>query len=143
MYSSLLGILMQISPLLLLIGGSCLSSYLLKRKLNPNEAYLNEVKEVKKINRLTFVSSIILCIIFIFILLNRDITLLFIPLAIIEIIRNKYILNDLNTKSENTSTRKYILYDSVFQIIVFILVMIYYFILKTVGYILFINSLNF
>ena len=143
MFISLLIILQKISPLLLLIIASGLVTYLLKRKLNPNEAYLDEIKGMDKINRLTLTNTIIIFIMFFTILFNRKGILLLIPLIIIEIIRNKYILNYLNTKSKNTATRKYILYNLVFQIIVIIVVIIYYFVMEIIGQLLLLNSLNF
>lgn len=116
----LLLVFATISPLLILIGVLYLGRYLLKRKLKPNEEYLDEIKEVKVINRLSFVNSIIIFTVIIIQNFNERITLLLIPVVIIELIRNKYILSYLRTKNESTSTRKYILYDLCFQAIVMI-----------------------
>ncbi|RDY26262.1 hypothetical protein CHL78_014285 [Romboutsia weinsteinii] len=106
-----------------------LGRYLLKRKLNPNKEYLNEIKGIKKIKRLRIIDSISIFILLIIPYSNKRLVLLIIILTITEVIRNKYTLNYLDTKDENTDTRKYILYDFGFQMIVIIVIIIinYYF----------------
>lgn len=112
-----------------LIVVSFLGRYLLKRKLNPNKEYLNEIKGIKKIKRLRTIDSISIFILLIIPYFNERLVLIIIILTITEVIRNKYTLNYLDTKDENTDTRKYILYDFGFQMIVIIVIIIinYYF----------------
>ncbi|MEG0844057.1 MAG: hypothetical protein RSD22_08535 [Romboutsia sp.] len=106
--------------ILILIGVLYLGGYLLKRKVKPDEEYLNEIKEVKVIKRLNFINSIIIFMVIIIQKFNEKATLFLIPVVIIELIRNKYILSYLKTKNESNSTQKYILYNLYFQAIVLI-----------------------
>lgn len=118
-----------LSPLLILIGISYLGRYFLKRKLNPNEDYLDEIKEVKVIKRLGFVNSIVAFVVMVSQNINKKASLLLIPMVAIELIRNKYVLRYLKTKNESNSTQKFVLYELYFQAIVFIVGLGLYFIL--------------
>lgn len=116
-----------IGPLLILIGVNYLARYLLKRKLKPNEVYLEKINEVKVIKRLSFVNSIIVFLVIITQKFKAITTLLLISMVIVELICNKYALSYLKTKNESTSTRKYILSDLCFQFILLIVVLCLYF----------------
>lgn len=123
----LLAVLVLISPLLILIAVIYLGRHLLKRKINPNEVYLNEIKKLKLSKILNFVNVIIVMVVTIIQNFNNRITLLLTSLVVIELIRNKYILSYLKTKDESNSTRKYILYDLYIQVITSIVVLGLYF----------------
>ncbi|MEF9991962.1 MAG: hypothetical protein RRZ84_05075 [Romboutsia sp.] len=116
----ILGLVFFVTVGIILIGVLYLGGYLLKRKVKPDEEYLNEIKEVKVIKRLNFINSIIIFMVIIIQKFNEKATLFLIPVVIIELIRNKYILSYLKTKNESNSTQKYILYNLYFQAIVLI-----------------------
>ncbi|WP_042274506.1 hypothetical protein [Faecalimicrobium dakarense] len=114
--------------ILILAGVAYLGEYLLKRKLNPNEAYLSEIKELEGTDRfkiLNQINSIALFIVFIIPNFHGALVLLLIISVIIEAIRSKYKLDYLSTKIENDDTRKYILYKLWLEYIVFIVALSY------------------
>lgn len=105
---------------------SILGRYLLKRKFKPNEILLAEIKEIDKVKRFMTISSIIIVITCIGATFNDKFSsLLIIVLVIFELIRNKYMLEYINTKSENMATRKYILYDLGLQFFIAIVAIIF------------------
>lgn len=114
--------MLLLALLLIVIVTLCLGRYLLKRKFKPNEEYLHEIKEIGNIKRLSIITSIIIFIYCIIPSFNEKFVLLISLLYIVELIRNKYILNYLNNKNENTATRKYILYDLGLQVILTIVI---------------------
>lgn len=136
-------LLVLFAPVVMLITVSYSVRYLLKRKLMPNEQYLKEIKELGRSKRLRYIGLVIILIFILMPSFNGDLTLAIILLVITEGVYNKCALDYLNTKSENTDTRRYVLYEVGFQTIIVIVTIGYYIIFKSTGYFLFQGILKF
>lgn len=117
---------MNIIIIVLLLIIITLSDDLLKKKFNPNEELLEEIKDLE-FSRKNLISNIIIFIaIAISLEINMYLSVLIIIVALTsEWIRGKYTLKYLNDKSENESTKKYIFVNIILQHVYGILLIMY------------------
>lgn len=119
-------IFIVVIPLLILMGLLFLGEYTLKRIIKPNKEYLKEFKNTQLSRLLDFINLIIVMIVIVvqgFDIKSNLWLMLLILVFVVEIIRNKYQLDYLNTKDESNYTRKYVLYHFFFQLIIFTLIL--------------------
>lgn len=130
MWQFLIDVYMPIVILILIVVLiSYLGERLLRKKLNPNEEYLNEIQEIHNNGKLKILTQVNWAIIFIIAITPSFQGSLIFWLAvsiIVELIRMKYKLEYLRTKSDNEDTRKYLLCQLGLIFILFIVMLSYY-----------------